>query len=100
MRGGSRVPWRGRPSTAGNAAISLIGAIAPALVALVTIPMLVRVLGAEVFGLLSFVWIVFFVVMAVFIKNSPTSVAHSTRDKVIGHVARAIYDDIQLRSAR
>lgn len=40
------------------------------------------------------------VVMAVFIKNSPESVAHSTRDKVIGHVARAIYDDIQLRAAR
>ncbi len=37
------------------------------------------------------------VVVAVFIKNSPTSVAHSTRDKVIGHVARAIYDNIQLR---
>jgi beta-lactamase class A len=40
------------------------------------------------------------VVMAVFIKNSPTVVAHSTRDKVIGHIARAIYDDIQLRAAR
>jgi beta-lactamase class A len=40
------------------------------------------------------------VVMAVFIKNSPESVTHSTRDKVIGHVARAIYDDIQLRAAR
>jgi beta-lactamase class A len=40
------------------------------------------------------------VVMAVFIKNSPAAVAHSTRDKVIGHVARAIYDDIQLRAVR
>jgi beta-lactamase class A len=40
------------------------------------------------------------VVMAVFIKNSPESVAHSTRDKVIGPVARAIYDDLQLRAAR
>ena len=40
------------------------------------------------------------VVMAVFIKNSPELVAHATRDKVIGHVARAIYDDIQLRAAR
>ena len=40
------------------------------------------------------------VVMAVFVKNSPESVAHSTRDKVIGHVARAIYDDIQMRAAR
>ena len=40
------------------------------------------------------------VVMAVFIKNSPESVAHATRDKVIGHVARAIYDDTQLRAAR
>ena len=40
------------------------------------------------------------VVMAVFIKNSPVSVAHSTRDEVIGHVARAIYDHIQLRSTR
>ena len=39
-------------------------------------------------------------VMAVFIKNSPESVAHSTRDKVIGHIARAIYDDIQLRAPR
>jgi beta-lactamase class A len=40
------------------------------------------------------------VVMAVFIKNSPESVAHSTRDRVIGHVARAIYDHVQLRAAR
>ncbi|HEX5909795.1 MAG TPA: serine hydrolase [Thermoleophilaceae bacterium] len=40
------------------------------------------------------------IVMAVFIRNSPESVAHSTRDRVIGHVARAIYDDIQLRAAR
>ncbi len=40
------------------------------------------------------------VVMAVFIKDSPESVAHATRDKVIGHIARAIYDDIQLRAAR
>ena len=40
------------------------------------------------------------IVMAVFIKDSPTSVAHATRDKVIGHVARAIYDDIQLRTSR
>ncbi len=40
------------------------------------------------------------VVMAVFIKDSPVTVAHATRDRVIGHVARAIYDDIQLRSAR
>ena len=37
------------------------------------------------------------IVMAVFIKDSPVSVAHATRDKVIGHIARAIYDDIQLR---
>lgn len=40
------------------------------------------------------------VVMAVFIKNSPESVAHATRDKVIGHIARAIYDDVQLREAK
>ena len=40
------------------------------------------------------------IVMAVFIKDSPTSVAHATRDKVIGHIARAIYDDIQLRTSR
>jgi beta-lactamase class A len=40
------------------------------------------------------------VAMAVFIKNSPQSVAHSTRDEVIGHIARAIYDHIQLRRAR
>lgn len=40
------------------------------------------------------------VVMAVYIKDSPTSVAQSTRDKVIGHIARAIYDDVQLREAR
>ena len=50
---------RARPSTAGNAAISLVGAIAPALVALVAIPGLVHTLGAELFGLLSFIWIVF-----------------------------------------
>src|SRR6476469_2234079 len=48
-----------RPSAAGNAAISLVGAIAPALVALVAIPGLIHALGAELFGLLSFVWIVF-----------------------------------------
>ena len=40
------------------------------------------------------------VVMAVFIKNSPESVAHATRDRVIGHVARAVYDDVQLRAGR
>src|SRR5918993_3779581 len=40
------------------------------------------------------------IVMAVFIKDSPTSVAHAMRDKVIGHIARAIYDDIQLRTSR
>jgi O-antigen/teichoic acid export membrane protein len=50
---------RGRPSAAGNAAISLVGAFAPALVALVAIPGLVHALGAELFGLLSFIWIVF-----------------------------------------
>src|SRR6478672_9846392 len=48
-----------RPSAAGNAAISLFGAVAPALIALVAIPLLVHALGAELFGLLSFVWIVF-----------------------------------------
>jgi O-antigen/teichoic acid export membrane protein len=36
-----------------------VGAVAPALVALVVIPMLLRTLGAELFGLLAFVWIVF-----------------------------------------
>src|SRR5689334_22904571 len=55
----SRTEARGRPSAAGNAAISLVGAIAPALVALVAIPGLVHALGAELFGLLSFIWIVF-----------------------------------------
>ena len=50
---------RRRPNTVGNAAISLAGAIVPALVALVTIPGLVHSLGAELFGLLSFIWIVF-----------------------------------------
>src|SRR5688572_33246532 len=59
LRSESQVERRGRPSAAGNAAISLVGAIAPALVALVAIPMLVRALGAELFGLLSFIWIVF-----------------------------------------
>ena len=42
-----------------NAMISLAGATIPALVALVAIPGLVRALGAALFGLLSFVWIVF-----------------------------------------
>ena len=40
------------------------------------------------------------IVVAAFIKDSPTSGAHATRDKVIGHVARAIYDDIHLRTTR
>jgi len=42
------------------------------------------------------------VVMAVFIKNSPPppSVAHATRDKLIGHIARTIYDHQLLRVAR
>ena len=39
--------------------ISLTGAIVPALVALIAIPGLVRALGAELFGLLSFIWIIF-----------------------------------------
>ena len=55
----SRSIIRGKPTAAGNAAISLVGAIAPALIALVAIPLLVHALGAELFGLLSFVWIVF-----------------------------------------
>jgi O-antigen/teichoic acid export membrane protein len=59
LRSGSRAISRGRHSAAGNAAISLVGAVAPALVALVVIPMLLRTLGAEIFGLLAFVWIVF-----------------------------------------
>src|SRR5436190_66815 len=59
LRSDSQFVRRGRPSAAGNAAISLGGAVAPALVALVVIPMLVRALGAELFGLLSFIWIVF-----------------------------------------
>lgn len=42
-----------------NAIISLAGAVIPALVALIAIPGLVHVLGAELFGLLSFVWIIF-----------------------------------------
>lgn len=54
-RGGGRVT----PGTATNAVISLAGAIIPALVALVAIPGLVQSLGTELFGLLSFVWIVF-----------------------------------------
>lgn len=32
------------------------------------------------------------IAIAVFIKNSPKSVSHATRDKVIGGVSRAIYD--------
>ena len=59
LRSDSQFVRRGRPSAAGNAAISLGGAVAPALVALVVIPMLVRAPGAELFGLLSFIWIVF-----------------------------------------
>ena len=39
--------------------ISLAGAIIPALVALVAIPGLIHALNAELFGLLSFIWIVF-----------------------------------------
>jgi O-antigen/teichoic acid export membrane protein len=50
---------RRRPTAAGNAVISLAGAVIPALVALLCIPGLVGALGAERFGLLSFVWIVF-----------------------------------------
>jgi beta-lactamase class A len=34
--------------------------------------------------------------LGVFIKDSPESVSHATRDKVIGHIARAIYDHFQL----
>jgi beta-lactamase class A len=34
--------------------------------------------------------------LVVFIKDSPESVSHATRDKVIGHIARAIYDHFQL----
>lgn len=48
-----------KPVAARNAAISLAGAVVPALVALLCIPGLVGVLGAERFGVLSFVWIVF-----------------------------------------
>ena len=59
LQSDSRTVGRSRPSAASNAAISLFGAIAPALVALVAIPMLVHTLGAELFGLLSFIWIVF-----------------------------------------
>ena len=50
---------RGAPSAVLNAMISLIGAVVPALVALIAIPGLVHALGAELFGLLSFVWIIF-----------------------------------------
>ena len=32
------------------------------------------------------------IAVAVFIRNSPDAVAHATRDKVIGGIARAIYD--------
>ena len=32
------------------------------------------------------------IAIAVFIKGSPESVPHATRDKVIGGIARAIYD--------
>jgi O-antigen/teichoic acid export membrane protein len=59
LRSDSEIVRRTRPSTAGNAAISLFSAVAPALVALVAIPGLVHSLGAELFGLLSFIWIVF-----------------------------------------
>lgn len=50
---------RGAPSAVLNAMISLTGAIVPALVALIAIPGLVHALGAELFGLLSFIWIIF-----------------------------------------
>ena len=59
MRSDLLTAGRRRPNAVGNAAISLVGAIVPALVALVTIPGLVHSLGAELFGLLSFIWIVF-----------------------------------------
>jgi O-antigen/teichoic acid export membrane protein len=55
----SQITERGRSGAAANAVISLAGAVGPALVALVAIPGLVHALGAELFGVLSFVWIVF-----------------------------------------
>jgi hypothetical protein len=38
------------------------------------------------------------IAIAVFITDSPQSVAHSTRDKVIADIARSIYDYFQLKS--
>jgi hypothetical protein len=37
------------------------------------------------------------IAIAVFIKDSPEAVSHATRDRAIGHVARAIYDHFHLR---
>lgn len=38
--------------------------------------------------------------IALFIKNSPESVSHGTRDAVIGHISRSIYDHFLLRADR
>ena len=40
------------------------------------------------------------IAIAVFIKNSPQSVSHATRDHVIGHVARTIHDYFLLSESR
>lgn len=40
------------------------------------------------------------VAIAVYIKESPLTVAHSTRDKVIGGISRSIYDYFALTSGR
>lgn len=36
------------------------------------------------------------IAISVFIKGSPTSVSHGTRDRVIGHISRSVYDHFQL----
>ena len=38
--------------------------------------------------------------IAVYIGDSPESVSHATRDRTIGHIARAVYDYFQLKADR
>ena len=38
--------------------------------------------------------------IAVYVGDSPESVSHTTRDRTIGHIARAVYDYFQLKAER
>jgi beta-lactamase class A len=40
------------------------------------------------------------IAIAIYIKQSPLTVAHSTRDKVIGGISRSIYDYFALTGLR